>query len=66
MMKQQDFNAGNRVKQGTGGRVGRILGADAMLTGDIVIFGRDDKSKTVGGGGYAAGTGLPAAGDPGG
>ncbi len=43
IMKQQDFNASNRVKQGSGGRVGEILGADAMLTGDIVIFGRDDK-----------------------
>jgi len=51
VMKQQDFNSSNRVKQGTGGRVGRILGADAMLTGDIVIFGRDDKSKGVSGGG---------------
>jgi len=51
IMKEQDFNASNRVKQGTGARVGNISGADAMLSGDIVIFGRDDKKRSVKGGG---------------
>jgi len=50
-MKEQDFNASNRVKQGSGARVGNISGADAMLSGDIVIFGRDDKKRSVKGGG---------------
>jgi curli biogenesis system outer membrane secretion channel CsgG len=53
--KEQDFNASNRVKQGTGARVGQISGADAMLSGDIVIFGRDDKKKSVKGGGLIGG-----------
>ena len=52
---EQDRNASNRVKQGTGARVGRISGADALLAGDIVIFGRDDKKKTVKGGGMIGG-----------
>jgi curli biogenesis system outer membrane secretion channel CsgG len=52
---EQDRNAGNRVKQGTGARVGRISGADLLLAGDIVIFGRDDKKKTVKGGGMIGG-----------
>ena len=52
---EQDRNAGNRVKQGTGARVGRISGADAILAGDIVIFGRDDKKKQVKGGGLIGG-----------
>ncbi len=52
---EQDRNAGNRVKQGTGARVGRISGADAILAGDIVIFGRDDKKKQVKGGGIIGG-----------
>jgi curli biogenesis system outer membrane secretion channel CsgG len=43
---EQDNAVGNRVKQGTGPRIGRISGADAILTGDIVIFGRDDKKKS--------------------
>ncbi len=55
VMKEQDMNAGNRVKQGTGARVGRISGADALLAGDIIIFGRDDKKKTVKGGGIIGG-----------
>ena len=53
--KEQDFNASNRVKQGTGARVGQISGADAMLSGDIVVFGRDDKKRSVKGGGLVGG-----------
>lgn len=48
---EQNRNVGNRVKQGTGARVGRIRGADAILAGDIVIFGRDDKHTKIRGGG---------------
>ncbi len=52
---EQDRNVSNRVKQGTGARVGRIRGADAILMGDIVIFGRDDKHTKVRGGGVFGG-----------
>ncbi len=52
LMAEQDRNAGNRVKQGSGARVGRISGADAVLAGDIVIFGRDDKKQNIGAGGF--------------
>ncbi len=55
LTKEQDFNASNRVKQGTGARVGQISGADAMLSGDIVVFGRDDKNRSVRGGGLIGG-----------
>ena len=55
--KEQDFNASNRVKQGTGARVGQIRGADLTLMGDIVVFGRDDRK--VGG---AVGAIVPGAG----
>lgn len=55
LMKEQDFNASNRVKQGAGARVGRIAGADAVLAGDIIIFGRDDKKTSVKGGGIIGG-----------
>jgi curli biogenesis system outer membrane secretion channel CsgG len=59
LTKEQDMNAGNRVKQGTGARVGQISGADALLTGDIIIFGRDDKKTSVKGGGIiGAGVGV--------
>ena len=55
LTKEQDFNASNRVKQGSGARVGQISGADAMLSGDIVVFGRDDKKRSVKGGGLIGG-----------
>jgi len=45
VMKEQDFGASNRVKRGTNARLGQISGADVMLYGDIVIFGRDDTTK---------------------
>src|SRR5215471_8489656 len=38
IMKEQDFAASNRVKQGTGARIGQIKGADLTLMGDIVVF----------------------------
>jgi curli biogenesis system outer membrane secretion channel CsgG len=55
IQKEQDRNASNRVKQGSGARVGRISGADATLAGDIVVFGRDDKKTKVKGGGLIGG-----------
>ncbi|MBI3470199.1 MAG: hypothetical protein HY013_02445 [Candidatus Solibacter usitatus] len=61
LMKEQDFGASNRVKQGTGARIGRIKGADVLLMGDIVVFGRDD-TKKGGGVGAALGALGPAGG----
>jgi curli biogenesis system outer membrane secretion channel CsgG len=58
VMGEQDFGASGRVKQGTQARIGRIIGADIILAGDITVFGRDDKHRQVGGGG---GNGLPGA-----
>ena len=47
VMAEQDFGASNRTKKGTGAKIGRIIGADAMLMGDIVAFGRDDRNNQV-------------------
>jgi curli biogenesis system outer membrane secretion channel CsgG len=60
VMKEQDFGASNRVKQGTNARVGRIIGADAQIFGDFVQFGRDDHKTDVRGGGIF-GRGIGAA-----
>lgn len=49
ILKEQDGAAGSRMQQGTGPRIGRVVGADAVLAGDIVVFGRDDKKKGVNG-----------------
>jgi len=53
LMAEQDLGASNRARQGTGARIGRVMGADAILMGTITIFGRDDKRKGVDLGGYA-------------
>lgn len=55
VLAEQDFGASNRVKKGTQSKVGNVIGADAILMGTIVTFGRDDKKNRVGGGGYAPG-----------
>ena len=61
LMKEQDRNVSSRVKKGSGARVGQISGADALMTGDIIIFGRDDKHRKVSGGGiFGAGIGAIA------
>lgn len=44
---EQDINTGNRNQQGKGTRIGHIRGADAILAGDIIVFGRDDKKTGV-------------------
>ena len=60
LTKEQDFNASNRVKQGTGARIGQIKGAQLTLAGDIVVFGRDDwhVGGAVGGGTWGAAAGV--------
>jgi curli biogenesis system outer membrane secretion channel CsgG len=45
--KEQDLGATNRVAQGGKAKIGKIAGADAILLGDIVAFGRDDKNKNT-------------------
>lgn len=59
VLKEQDFGASGRVKKGTQARTGQIRGADYTLMGDIVVFGRDDRSRSVyGGGGTIGGGGV--------
>lgn len=45
LLKEQDFGASGRVKQGTQAKIGEIRGARLALMGDIVTFGRDDEKK---------------------
>jgi len=62
VMKEQDFAASNRVKQGSGARVGQIRGANLTLMGDIVVFGRDDRKVSGGAGAFVPGAGGVAGG----
>jgi curli biogenesis system outer membrane secretion channel CsgG len=58
IIKEQDFDASNRVKQGSGARIGQIRGADLTMMGDIVVFGRDDRRNSGGGGVVVGGVGV--------
>lgn len=43
--KELKLNNTSMVNQGTKAKMGKISGADCMLLGDIVVFGRDDRSE---------------------
>ena len=58
VIHEQDFDASNRVKRGTGARIGQIKGADLTLMGVIVVFGRDDRRVGGGAGGGTFGAGA--------
>lgn len=46
--KELKRNADGTVQPGTGAQIGRISGVDAVLAGDVIIFGRDDKKHNAG------------------
>jgi curli biogenesis system outer membrane secretion channel CsgG len=52
IMAEQDLGASNRAARAPNARIGRIVGADAILMGTIVTFGRDDQRRSVSLGGY--------------
>lgn len=52
IMAEQNFSNSDRVDPNSAAKLGKILGVDAIIIGSITQFGRDDKSTTVGGGGF--------------
>jgi curli biogenesis system outer membrane secretion channel CsgG len=50
LLQEQQMAKSSLIKRGTQVASGGILGADCIVTGDITTFGRDDKTKTTGGG----------------
>jgi curli biogenesis system outer membrane secretion channel CsgG len=50
VLGEQNFANSDRADSSTAAKIGRILGVDAVITGSITQFGRDDKNTTVGGG----------------
>ncbi|MEP7353548.1 MAG: CsgG/HfaB family protein [Acidobacteriota bacterium] len=57
ILAEQDFNNSNRVKRGSGARTGNVRGADLLLAGDVVVFGRDDRQESKGKGVEVLGVG---------
>jgi curli biogenesis system outer membrane secretion channel CsgG len=50
ILKEQNFSNSDRADPNTAAKIGRILGVDAIVTGDITQFGRDDQNKNIGAG----------------
>jgi len=57
LLREQDFGASGRVQRGTNARIGKVKGADLILLGDVVVFGRDDQRKRAGIGVSTGGSG---------
>src|SRR5271155_3834834 len=49
ILNEQNFSNSNRADATTAAKIGHILGVDAVITGDITQFGRDDENKNYGG-----------------
>lgn len=49
ILAEQNFSNSDRADPNTAAKIGRLMGADAIVMGSITQFGRDDKSTTVGG-----------------
>jgi curli biogenesis system outer membrane secretion channel CsgG len=49
ILAEQNFSNSDRANPATAAKIGQILGVDAIIMGSITKFGRDDKSKAIGG-----------------
>jgi curli biogenesis system outer membrane secretion channel CsgG len=49
ILAEQNFSNSDRANPATAAKIGQILGVDAIIMGSITKFGRDDKSKSIGG-----------------
>jgi curli biogenesis system outer membrane secretion channel CsgG len=50
IINEQNLSNSDRFDSSSAAKVGRLLGVDAIITGSITQFGRDDKSTNIGGG----------------
>jgi curli biogenesis system outer membrane secretion channel CsgG len=51
ILKEQNLSNSDRMNTATAAKIGGLLGADIIITGDVTQFGRDDKNYGGGGGG---------------
>ena len=49
IMAEQNFSNSDRADSTTAAKIGKLIGADAIIIGSITQFGRDDKKTNVGG-----------------
>lgn len=51
ILAEQNFSNSNRADATSAARIGKLLGADAIVTGSITEFGNEKKETGIGGGG---------------
>ncbi len=56
VIAEQNFSNSDRADSNTAAKIARILGVDAIITGSITQFGRDDKRTNIGGGALGGAT----------
>ncbi len=55
LLTEQNFSNSNRADTNSAAKIGKLLGVDAIIIGDITQFGRDDSNKGAGGIGSSLG-----------
>ena len=59
ILQEQNFSNSNRADTATAAKIGKVAGVNAIITGSITQFGRDDKHYGgAGGGGHWGGYGI--------
>jgi curli biogenesis system outer membrane secretion channel CsgG len=48
ILQEQNLSNSDRADTSTAAKIGRVLGVDSIITGDITQFGRDDRNTNVG------------------
>jgi curli biogenesis system outer membrane secretion channel CsgG len=49
ILAEQNLSNSDRADPATAAKIGRLLGVDAIVVGSITVFGRDDKTRDLGG-----------------
>lgn len=58
ILGEQNFSNSNRADPTSAAKIGKLLGADAIIVGSITEFGNETKNQGVGGGGGSGWTGA--------
>ena len=60
ILGEQNFSNSNRADPSSAAKIGKLLGVDAIIVGNITEFGNETKKEGVGGGGGSGWTGALA------
>lgn len=57
ILNEQNFSNSDRANKDSAAKIGKLLGADAIIVGSVTQFGSETKDTTVGGGGLGGALG---------